>query len=328
MTSVVLGALVKGFAISFVALVLRRPMRSPEDRAVLGVAVSLALIALMVASACLPSIRIAWMHPGSSSIQLGVAESLGLALVFVGGIVLLMVGRSVAHWRVRWLQSHSSICKDRRLLRILSDCARKQGLRSAPELREGPANVAPCTAGWRRTWVHLPATARDWSSDVLESILAHECAHIRLRHALARAISTFALVLHWPNPLVWMLHHHCVVDQELSSDERAMSHGITGPRYAECLLEAVHKMRTVALAAGGSGMRIRIHHAVHGSRRAPMLFGRRIVRVIAGCMLIGLLLGSVSGVSRTDRDRSSTGTRSSELFGAHGLFGPRGLLDR
>ena len=85
-------------------------------------------------------------------------------------------------------------------------------------------------------------------------ILAHERAHIRRGHPLAKAAAWGIACLHWMNPLVWLAYWLLGQDLEMACDEAG--DGRPGRRaekkvYAATLLNQAAGLAGVPLAFGG-----------------------------------------------------------------------------
>lgn len=79
----------------------------------------------------------------------------------------------------------------------------------------------------------------------INSVISHECTHIRRGDNFWRLLATFTLYVHWFNPLVWICYNAFIRDMEVSCDEAVLSGAKNDIRteYAESL---------VALAGNGT----------------------------------------------------------------------------
>lgn len=336
MSAVFMEVLAKGVALLLFTLLLVRFLggRSPENRCVLWFGSAMALLVLPIATATAPQLGFSVLPEMNLETGLGSDSGQALGSIWLLGVLLGLAWLARSHLLILQQRRVSTVCSDPRLLRILATCARAQSLARPPELRLGGEPMSPFTAGSRRPWIYLPESSTCWSDEVLESVLAHECSHIRLRHWLTRCLSEFALLLNWPNPLAWMMHNRCVGDQELSCDDRALSSGIEGTRYASDLLQAARHLRqrpVPALAMSGySSLRGRISRALESLPPPRSWAMPRVHSTTAVMLLAGLLLGGMRSAASSERSPPAVGSEvpAGELFGPHGLFGPNGLLGR
>ena len=76
------------------------------------------------------------------------------------------------------------------------------GIRRPVTLLIHPDKTIPVVWGILRCRLMLPATARQWSDEQLQSVLLHELAHIKRRDTIVQLLAQVACALHWFNPLV------------------------------------------------------------------------------------------------------------------------------
>ncbi|MEK8214366.1 M56 family metallopeptidase [Paenibacillus sp. FSL L8-0463] len=99
----------------------------------------------------------------------------------------------------RWLQEHP--------------------LRRQVQIRQSDKIKAPLTYGVFQPVILMPKDM-DWTDETrLRYIFTHEFVHIRRFDALTKLVLTFALCLHWFNPMVWVMYILVNRDIELSCDE-------------------------------------------------------------------------------------------------------------
>jgi multidrug efflux system membrane fusion protein len=116
------------------------------------------------------------------------------------------------------------------------------------EIRESDRVAAPVTLGIVRPAIVLPGEWREWAGAKLESVLAHERAHVRRHDPAVQLLSAIHRALLWYSPLSWYLHQRIVRVAEEASDDAAVA--ATGDRtlYAEVLLDFLR-------APGGNAVR-------------------------------------------------------------------------
>jgi beta-lactamase regulating signal transducer with metallopeptidase domain len=136
-------------------------------------------------------------------------------------------------------------------------CARLSIL--APRIVTASAAARVSVVGiWRQTIV-LPAGLEDeLSTAELESILAHEIAHLRSRDNLAAALFGFAAASFWFHPLAWLLDAAARRERELACDEAVLRAGIAGDTFLGALLKVCRRALGPAAFAAVSGMPSRV----------------------------------------------------------------------
>lgn len=132
--------------------------------------------------------------------------------------------------------------------------ARVFGIRRRVRLFTSPMVGAPMTIGWLRPVVILPPNLLQALSDIeLNSILAHELAHIKRWDYLTNLLQRLSQALLFFHPSVWVIGSQLSLERELACDDWAVK--LTGEprRYANCLarlIEALSSSRSFAAATG------------------------------------------------------------------------------
>ncbi len=101
----------------------------------------------------------------------------------------------------------------------------------------------PLTCGLVHPRILLPATAVSWTCSRLQSVLAHELAHVRRRDVAAQLAVHVIAALWWFQPLVWIFRRILRAESEFACDAEAIGLGFRRSEYAMELL-------AVAKAAG------------------------------------------------------------------------------
>jgi len=191
-------------------------------------------------------------------------------LVYIAGVVLMLCRLLVGLHGGRSLRKASQPVTDGPLLSALASQAKRVGLRAAPAVAWCGRIVAPAVVGVLRPMILLPvALAGNLSADQIESLLAHELAHIRrwdyLVNLLQRVIEAF-LFFH---PAVWLVSRRIRAEREHCCDDVAVAVGGRPASYAASLLDLAERSldaprrargSLVAVGAGGrsAGLRSRV----------------------------------------------------------------------
>lgn len=165
----------------------------------------------------------------------------------------------------------------------------------APVL-ESAAVTTPLTTGLFSPTVLLPLTWREWPSDKLAAVLAHENAHIVRRDALVAFLAQVNRAIFWFHPLAWWLERTLAVTAEHACDEAAARQIGQPRRYAEVLLDMAdavrvrgHRVSWQTIGVDGSGLLgARIDRILKGDALARMSGGKRI-GVALGCASVLVL---------------------------------------
>ena len=100
-------------------------------------------------------------------------------------------------------------------------CAEQTGCRRI-EVFQTDRTGAPFSIGVLRPRIIFPSKMIFAPEKALRQILAHEEAHLRAFHPLAKYFLLAACCVHWFNPFVWLMLFLCGQDMELAADERAL----------------------------------------------------------------------------------------------------------
>lgn len=153
--------------------------------------------------------------------------------------------------------------RNKRRYRAAADVEVPPALPEGVRLRILDGVNAPLTYGIFRPVILLPS-ALPQDGERLSCVLAHEISHIRNFDVAAKSVLLAAAVVHWFNPLVWVMLAVAFRDMELRADEDALAalKGIGKKAYAETLLFAEEQklaglLQTGFLSSGNTENRIR-----------------------------------------------------------------------
>ena len=149
--------------------------------------------------------------------------------VLIGFILAIGIFRFLASIAfLRKFQRSAEPIDSASLIQIVTDCTAVLGLKNNLQLLQSESAISACTFGWRKPKIMLPAQWRDWSTDELSSVIAHEVAHVAHRDFLWTLLSRFATTMHFYNPLVHWLAANFRRQLEFKADSTAIE--IVGDR--------------------------------------------------------------------------------------------------
>jgi beta-lactamase regulating signal transducer with metallopeptidase domain len=140
----------------------------------------------------------------------------------------------------------------------------------------------PLTAGIFRPVVLLPESWREWESERLRAVLAHERSHVERRDGLVRVAARLHRAMLWFSPVAWWLERHLAELAECASDDSAVAETMDRSAYAAIVLDFFRAgrkplvMEGLAMAQGGSAERRIDRILVGGPIRARL---RRTTRI-------------------------------------------------
>lgn len=176
----------------------------------------------------------------------------------------------------------------------------------------------PATWGVFRHTVALPAEAEGWPDERLESVLAHELAHVRRRDCAIQTMAVVVCAFHWFNPLAWLAAARLRRERELAADDEVLARGARASSYARELLSlarsAAHEgpVLTATAMAAGDGLPTRIRSVVSDGRPRRVMTGSLVVRTAAGGAMLLLPLAALSPARAPDAGGSPVGTDGTE----------------
>lgn len=203
---------------------------------------------LPVATATTPSPRYAPVAMVSQAGARVLWQPNVLPAIYLAGVLVLLL-RAVTGWVVtKRLRRSVTIANDPALEKRMRICAHAVRLKRLPQLAESELALVPLTLSFACPTIILPASWRGWDSDKLDSVLAHELAHIERGDLLTQRFSLIYRAFFWFSPLAWWLHHHLAELAERASDESALEAGANQTQYASTLLSffaEIHKERPI-----------------------------------------------------------------------------------
>ncbi|HEV3139531.1 MAG TPA: M56 family metallopeptidase, partial [Vicinamibacterales bacterium] len=173
-----------------------------------------------------------------------------------------------------------------------------------------PVLVWPRTVG-----AHLDA-------EQVETILAHEVAHVRRRDNLAAAIHMVVQALFWFHPLAWWIGARLVDERERACDEDVLRSGSEPEVYAETILKAcrLYVESPLPCVAGvtGSDLTRRIERIMTNNMTERLTLARKAV--LAACIIAPIGAPILVGAATAPKLRAATSVRAFNFHIARSAF--------
>ncbi|MDL2254184.1 M23/M56 family metallopeptidase [Ruminococcaceae bacterium OttesenSCG-928-I18] len=201
---------------------------------------------------------------------------------------------------LRTVRFHSALSKTLSKVRheesltLYGTLCEEYGLKRPPALFESPALRSPVLLGLFRPRIVLPD--KNVPMQTAEYALRHELAHCRKRDLPLRFLFQLTCLLHWWNPLAYLLRNLFVECCESACDEYA-TRGMTGRgkrSYAEALLYFADDSPSVPAAFGFSRPAKRLKKRLtllltpHKRRKTPHTVGTLLLALAtAACLFVG-----------------------------------------
>ena len=114
---------------------------------------------------------------------------------------------------------------------------------------------SPLVFGWFNPKIILPARWDALDKRIQQTILDHEISHIRNKDLYLNPLKILSMMIHFMNPLNWLLVHYYELFTELTCDDRTIEEGgLEKEEYSALLLESAEVIRFSSSVAGGIGL--------------------------------------------------------------------------
>jgi len=237
--------------------------------------------------------------PWPTAARIALSAGQAAAVVWALGVLLL-----AGHWWLRW-----------RRLRRLVDEARPLPFDAAVPIRMTATSLEPGLMGILRPVLLVPAQLVErLSRRELDSIIAHELAHLRRRDNLTFAVHMLIEALFWFYPPIWWLGRRLLLERERACDEAVLSAGHDAQMYGESILKVCrfHLPASHGWVAGaaGSDLKTRIAAILSGAPVTRVTAAKRalLVMTLAAVAIVPLLFGMLSAPAAAAQAASSTST--------------------
>jgi peptidyl-prolyl cis-trans isomerase SurA len=230
---------------------------------------------------------------GTVSSALTLSPSQWAAVLWAGGVAALLVARALVWIRFSRKLRRTMVPPSPQEKALLVCAARSLAMRDVPVLITD-AVKAPALHGIGHPRILFPpGFVEQLSASELRLTLAHELAHARRRDLLADAMLHLAVVMHWFNPLAWVVARLARQDCELACDETVLrqvrggdreGYGATLLRIARLTTGARRTDFTLGVVASRAQIKRRIQMIVanRSFTRSGMLLGGGVVAVLSG----------------------------------------------
>jgi beta-lactamase regulating signal transducer with metallopeptidase domain len=186
-----------------------------------------------------------------------------LVELWLFGVAIFSLRSAGGFWLLERQRRSASNLVNRRVLAICQALERRIGLERTIRYCESQWLQTPAVIGWFRPIVFLPVTAiTGLSEDQLESIVAHELAHIKRLDFLVNAFQMVVETLLFYHPAVWWLNRRIRAEREHCCDDAAIAICGNPVEYARALtlMEEWRSAPALAMAANRGPLSKRILH--------------------------------------------------------------------
>lgn len=179
-----------------------------------------------------------------------------LFFVWLLGVIVLSLITLIANINVyRRIKKQPNVTNPA-VLQVFEQCKRQMSVKQPILLTETDAVPSPVVYGFMKPRILLSRSLiRSMDADQFRYIFNHELAHIKRRDVAMNWLMHVLVILHWFNPIMWVVYARMRADQEVACDALALSY-----------IHAEHKA-----AYGQTIINLLEHYA--GARRYPGLVG-------------------------------------------------------
>lgn len=135
---------------------------------------------------------------------------------------------------------------------VLRDEAVRLGMRRVPRMWRCACVTSPMAAGLFRPVLLMPEL--DLSGDELRMVVRHELTHVNRRDLWVKALTLLSLIVHWFNPLVYVMARTMALDCEMACDASVLANADVElrKRYGEAILGVIRRRRRQRVALSTS----------------------------------------------------------------------------
>ncbi len=232
-------------------------------------------------------------------------------MFWIAGVVCLAVRLLIGLRRVGLWRREGTEIEQGELSDLVSRLSRRMNLRQNVRLLESVQTLVPAVIGWIRPAILVPTSMLcGLTTAELESILAHELAHVRRYDYLVNLLQTVVETILFYHPAVWLLSKRIRTERENCCDDIAVE--VCGNRAV--LARALARMEAfrcgepnLSIAANGGSLLGRIRRIMGRQPDCPGPWWP------AGAMVLGsvcLLLGGMWITALTAAPAGPVGNQS------------------
>lgn len=178
-----------------------------------------------------------------------------LVIVWLTGIAAVALRLSLASLSLRRILRRAQPITDHPAVTILESARRAVDLRVSVRLLRCPDISTPAITGIIRPRLLVPPHLLESLSPAeLRHVFLHECTHIRREDVLLNYWLALISIIHWYNPILWLLLPRIRADRELACDEAVLAKGEPAAAYGQTLLKILEISAARPFPVGAIGI--------------------------------------------------------------------------
>ena len=126
-------------------------------------------------------------------------------LIWISGIIILVSIIFFSSFRFKFKLKKSMLSNSKKLELLLSDIKNKLNIKRNIPIFICENIESPCIVGILNTTIYVPKFIFKFSNSDVKYMLTHELIHYKRKDLYFNLLTISALLIHWFNPLVWIL---------------------------------------------------------------------------------------------------------------------------
>ncbi|WP_269433182.1 M56 family metallopeptidase [Paenibacillus sp. FJAT-27812] len=148
-----------------------------------------------------------------------------LLFVWLLGVIVLSLITLIANINVYRRIKKQPHVTNPAVLQVFEQCKRQMSVKQSILLTETDAVPSPAVYGFMKPRILLSRSLiRSMDADQFRYIFNHELAHIKRRDVAMNWLMHVLVILHWFNPIMWVVYARMRADQEIACDALALSY--------------------------------------------------------------------------------------------------------
>ena len=231
----------------------------------------------------------------------------GIVWFWILGVCFFAIRLLGSHFYLHTLRKRSEILQGSELQQLVSNIGKRLHLRRKIGVATSSFVQSPMVTGWLKPLILFPVgLVNQLSMEELETILAHEIAHIHRHDYWANIFQSVVETLFFYHPVVWWISNKVRQERENTCDDIAVSLGGNKLLYAKTLLKLQeHAQTTPALALPLIGQKKLLLHRIQRILNHPQNKNSIMEKLSIVFLLAILLLGMSSGTETDARPEFS-----------------------
>jgi beta-lactamase regulating signal transducer with metallopeptidase domain len=198
-------------------------------------------------------------------------------VTYLLGVAIMLARLGLALRSGHVLRQSAATLTDPAILAMAARQARRLRLKVVPAIAWCQRAAVPLVVGIVKPVILLPtAIASGLAPDQLESLLAHELAHLKRLDLLVNLVQRLAESLLFFHPAVWYVSRRISIERENCCDDCVLAAGWGRVEYADALVRMAEVCATARGLAGLEGAA-----TLAASGEGPSQFKRRVLRLLA-----------------------------------------------